>query len=474
MIALLLAGLIAASNPPAAPDSSAADSSAAASAPAADSSFESIEPPEDAVPDRDYEDERADRLDPGVVELGYALSQSGAGPLRRRRRVRVRVRERGLEAQVREGRADALSGAEIGARIGAGWIAAGRASPRWARGLVVGMPRDPWSGTLELSEASRSRATAGDGVEYRRDGALPLELLAQRVRRTTFAGASVGGEAGGAGVVVARTAARTRPPLASVWGARGPSDAELALDARGRWRADARLSPACDPRLALEARFGHESFEGAVPARTPRPALALATRFQSGSPPLSLALLAAWWRFRAAVTGARAALEVRAVLPHHDVLALGCEERHGARRLPLATARPEGFRQGAWLGWNGGDPRLAMRVRHEWWSARGGLRDLTRRVASAGLETRPLRSCELGVAIALYRTRGGEPQYLSEDEVDRRVLRALTGAGRRTRLQAGFPAAGGSVRAALTLAETGGRASPPQWTLDWTRRAHTR
>jgi hypothetical protein len=115
-----------------------------------------------------------------------------------------------------------------------------------------------------------------------------------------------------------------------------------------------------------------------------------------------------------------------------------------------------------------------MMVRHEVWGRRGGLGAVTRRVASAGVTLRPSAGYEFGIVAAVFRARSGEPQYLSENDVDRRVLRLLSGAGRRARMQVTFPAAGGSARAALIVPEAPGRATRPQWTLDWTRRARRR
>jgi hypothetical protein len=68
----------------------------------------------------------------------------------------------------------------------------------------------------------------------------------------------------------------------------------------------------------------------------------------------------------------------------------------------------------------------------------------------------------------------GESLYLREAESDRVVLRALTGEGVRTLIEARSPFAGGRVRAALHLTSASERRARAQWTLDWTRRARIR
>jgi len=75
----------------------------------------------------------------------------------------------------------------------------------------------------------------------------------------------------------------------------------------------------------------------------------------------------------------------------------------------------------------------------------------------------------------VYRAERGESVYLPEAESDRLVLRALSGAGDRTRVEIHLPAAGGRVNASVSLASKVGAAPvAPRWTLDWTRRARFR
>ena len=70
--------------------------------------------------------------------------------------------------------------------------------------------------------------------------------------------------------------------------------------------------------------------------------------------------------------------------------------------------------------------------------------------------------------------RRGESLYLPEAETDRLILRAVSGEGERTRLEARAPFAGGRVRAALHLSAAPDRKTRADWTLDWTRRARLR
>ncbi|HTM57355.1 MAG TPA: hypothetical protein VL123_02950 [Candidatus Udaeobacter sp.] len=443
-----------------------------------DSTLEGEEPPDDADPERDYEIERDDLLAKGSFEMGYAFSQRAGSSLRRRRL--LRVREPTLEAHVRDGQGDPLAGAELGTRVRGGWLATGRLAPRWGRGLVLGTPGDPWRSGFMGAAAARSRAGAGDGVEYRaRD--LPVDLLVQRVRRVALGGFAVDGAHEGAGMVVRRDESRARSALFSLWSLRPNTSGELGADSRGRWRGEGVFETASPPFVTLAGRLGHTAFDGAVPPRTLAPRSIVATAWHSPPAPISLALAASWWRFRTAATGARAALEVRADLPQHDRIAAGWEERHGRRRVARTPGSAcdcgsgaDGFRQGLWLEWRGGPPGFTTTARQEISGARSGLRSVTRRAASAGVTATPVRGIELGIASTVYRSRSGEPQYLSEDENDRRVLHALAGAGRRSRMVLMFPAAGGRVRATLVLTQAADRVTMPQWTLDWTARTRTR
>ena len=447
------------------PDSSSA---------ACDSTFDSEEPPDQAPPDQDFEDDLGDSLEAGRFELGYGLSGRSHAPPRSRRRLRVRAE--GLEASVREGPGDALAGGAIEAHALGGVVALGRRSPGWGRGLLVGAPREPWRG-LE-GPAFGSRSAAGNGIAYARAGAIGLDLIAQHAAHDSYAGAAFGAERCGALFVLSRpdTGSRAVRAFAAIRGSSGkragPASGEIAMDARGRWRAEGSWRPAASG-LGLGIRLGHAAFEGASRAATARPGVALALATERRERAFTLRSTASMWRFGSGASGSRVSLEVVAALPQHGRLATGLEERHGTRRN-VDHAAPGSFRQGAWIDWSGGSPGLRLDVRHELWTRRTGLQDPVRHVASIGLSSRPVPGAELGVSLTLYHTRGGEAQFVSEIESDRRVLRALSGTGRRLRLQLKVPAAAGSIRAAVTLPEAAGHRRSPQWTLDWTRSVRAR
>jgi len=160
------------------------------------------------------------------------------------------------------------------------------------------------------------------------------------------------------------------------------------------------------------------------------------------------------------------------------VLALGFEEQRGARRdrgdAAAAGTRAEGLRQGWWGEWWSGTGEMGLGVRHESWGERPWARGVVRSVTSARLEARGPRGIRLGVAHSVYAVRRGESLYLPEAESDRLILRAVSGQGERTRIEARSPFAGGRVRAALHLNTVADRRARPDWTLDWTRRARLR
>src|SRR5207249_6100670 len=130
------------------------------------------------------------------------------------------------------------------------------------------------------------------------------------------------------------------------------------------------------------------------------------------------------WRCRAGVAGARAALEFTLRMAQHDRVSAGFEERHGARR---EDARPEPFRQGAWLEWRIEGERSALTLGHERWGARSLARGTVRAVSSATLALRGPFGTRWRVSHGVHRARGGERLYLAEPETDRVVLRALSG-----------------------------------------------
>lgn len=438
-----------------------------------DTATVSAELPEDAPEDRDYEAARERAIAPSEVELGYALASRAGGRMLQRRR--VHVRESGLEAEVREGRGDALAGAALGTRVPGGRLALGRASPRWARGVVIGLPIEPWRSRALASSLSDSRARNGDAAEFRHQGRVPLDLMAARDRRDAFAAARLSGARGALEFALSRAAGdRRQRVLAGVALAGVGADLEAGLDARGAWRLEASRGGGAGP-LSLTVRLGHFDFQGTRRPRVASPPVAFGAAL-SGRPrrDSSMRLEGSCWRFPGGQTGSRAALEVRAELAQHESVSMGYEERRGSRRFAAEAPATGALRQGVWAEWSRGGPGLAMNLRHEWWGQRAALRDRVRELASAALESRARPGVIVAVAVQLYRAAGGEPQVLTESETDRTVWRVMSGAGHRTRLRVTLPAAGGSVRAALTVSRSGGSAPPPQWTIDWTRRARTR
>jgi hypothetical protein len=183
-------------------------------------------------------------------------------------------------------------------------------------------------------------------------------------------------------------------------------------------------------------------------------------------------IAAAAWRFRPGVAGARLALEVTRSMPHHAVLALGFEEQHGARRDP--PPRSAGLRQGLRASWRSGPGPLRLLLGQEVWGHRAIARGAVRVVSSAAVEAEGPAGTVVRVSHVAFRSRSGESLYLPEVESDRLVLRALSGEGRRTRVEIDAPVAAGRLRAAIGIADANGRRPRPQWTLDWSRRARTR
>ena len=117
---------------------------------------------------------------------------------------------------------------------------------------------------------------------------------------------------------------------------------------------------------------------------------------------------------------------------------------------------------------------MALGLRYERWGERPWARAVVRSVTSARFEARGPAGFRLGIVHSIHRVRRGESLYLPEAESDRLVLRAISGDGERTRIEARLPLAGGRARAALVLNTAPDRRARPDWTLDWTRRARLR
>ena len=439
---------------------------------AASAATDSPEPPPEAPEGVDYEAEPADSLDAGSVEVGFgATGRAGEGPRRSRR---VRFSDRTFDGSVREGERDPLAGGTLETDAATGRLGVGRLSPRWGRGLVLGAAAEPWSRTAsDRGAGARFRGRAGRGAWFRAGQDRTVETLYGRFGKADLAGAHARLGGLGAGLL----ARRRGGTQASVSLARGSAESELAMDRAGRWRAEGALErPLGRRKLAVRARGGLPGFQSLAEPRRSGPAQALAMELSDETEWLRARAIAALWRFRPGLSGARAALEVESRLAQHGSLALGFEEQQGARR---ESARPAGFRQGWWGEWRGGRPALGLTLRHEAWGERRFARGAVRTLTAAQVEARGPAGSYVRVTHCAFRVRSGESLYLPEASSDRLVLRAVTGAGRRTRIELRAPGAGGHIYAALSLATNAGGeartgASRPQWTLDWTRRARTR
>ncbi|HYM81848.1 MAG TPA: hypothetical protein VEY91_10640 [Candidatus Limnocylindria bacterium] len=433
---------------------------------AARSAAQSLEPPPEVPDGEDYTADPADSLGEGQVELGVAASgREGSAPSRRRR---VRYEGDGVSASVRDGSGDPLAGGVIEGRAAAGVIRYGRLAPRWGRGLVLGSAAEPWR-AMPLDRGARAafRGRSGEGVSWSRGAERGLEALYGRFTRRDLFGVRARERAIALGVLADRRGA-IQPSLAL---AVGRTEGELAFDERGRWRAEGTLErPLGDWVSATRVRAGAEGFKSLGEPIRSGPARALTLGLAGNTPIGNLDALAALWRFQPGVAGARLGLELKRAFAGDRVLVIGFGEQHGARRP--APARPGGFRQGGWVEWRGVSGPLGVGLRHETWGRRAWGRGLTRSVTGVGLEVRA-GVASLRLAHSVYRSSSGETLYLPEVLSDRLVLRALTGEGERTRLEARLPVAGGRVRAALDLTHAAARSGRTQWTLDWSRRARS-
>ena len=155
------------------------------------------------------------------------------------------------------------------------------------------------------------------------------------------------------------------------------------------------------------------------------------------------------------------------------MVVFGIEEQHGTRRDPalFASSRStSGLRQGWWCEWRGQRDERELALRHELWGERAFARRALRRVLVArGGTALPLGGA-LTLQHAVWSARSGEKLWLPEAGDDRLTLRAVSGAGNRSRLELDVPALGGRARAGVTWTEGAGRRAPPGWTLEWTRR----
>ncbi|TMQ70632.1 MAG: hypothetical protein E6K81_12135 [Candidatus Eisenbacteria bacterium] len=441
-----------------------------------------LEPPPEAPAGADYTIEPADSVADGEVEVGMgAAGHAGSAPTRTRR---MRFSGGDLNGSVREGSGDPLAG---GAIAGHGWlgdVTVGRLAPRWGRGLVLGAAADPWQReALDRGERAAFRGRAGDGVWLRRGHDDRFEALVGRFAHHPVAGARV--RWGGAALGALTDGRGARQSTLSYQ--RGAAESELAWDRAGHWRAEAALErplaegggegPASRWTVAGRVRAGAAAFASLAEPGRRGPAQALAASLSGPAGTAAASVFGAVWRFRPGVAGARAGLAVERPLAHHGALEIGLEEQRGSRRDAGSTGPllgPGNIRRGLWGEWWSGEGTMSLGLRHEVWGERPWARGVVRAVTGARIELQGPAGVRLGITHSLYRVRSGESLYLREAESDRLVLRAMTGEGARTRVEARSPFAGGRMRAALLLAATADRRARTQWTLDWTRRARLR
>ncbi len=426
-----------------------------------------VEPPPEEPEGADYEVESADSLAEGAIELG--MGASGRAGSRPRQTRRVRFNDRTLGGSVREGEGDPLAGGSIETGVPAGRAGVGRLAPRWGRGLLLGAAAEPWStAASDRGAGAPFRGRAGRGAWYRVGESGALETLYGRFGKRDLAGGRVRAGPLGLGVL----ADRGGDAQASLSVCRGAAEHELALDRSGRWRAEAALERSAGTRaLAARVRGGTPGLRSLAEPLRSGPASALAVELRDDVRWGRVCAQAALWRFAPGRGGARAALEVRRRLGPRGSVAAGFEERHGT---PRESGRIPGFRQGGWGEWRGEAAGLALALRHEVLGAERLGRDAVRTVTAALAEIAGPAGSGLRITHCVYRVRSGESLYLIETASDRVVLRAVSGTGRRTRVELRAPGAGGRVQATLELQGVAGvpaGAVRPRWTLDWTRRA---
>jgi hypothetical protein len=429
------------------------------------------EPPPEEPEGADYEIEATDSLAEGAIELGMGASgRAGARPRQTRR---VRFNDRTLGGSVREGEGDPLAGGSIETGALAGRVGLGRLAPRWGRGLLLGAAAEPWSaGASDRGADAPFRGRAGRGAWYRLGEGGAVETLYGRFAKRDLTGGRVRAGPFGFGAL----ADRAGQAQASLSHCRGRAEQELALDRAGRWRAEAALERKAGSRtLAARVRGGSAGLRSLAEPLRSGPARALALELRDDASWGRMHAQAALWHFAPGRGGARAALEVRRLLHRCESIAIGFEERHGT---PRESGRIPGFRQGAWGEWRGEVAGLALALRHEVLGAERLGRAAVRTVTAAQVEIEGPARSGLRITHCVYRVRSGESLYLIETASDRVILRAVSGAGRRTRVELRAPGAGGHINAALELpgveGAPAGETSRPRWTLDWTRRAQSR
>ena len=434
------------------------------------------EPPADAEPGVDYSAEPDDSVEAGSVAVGYGLSgRTGRSPGRTRT---LRFRGDSVEAGVRDGDSSEDAG-DVSARGRGRVLRIGRIAPSWGRGLLVGAALDPWvaraapraaSGTGPAADPFAPRARAGDGVSC----AWPrhaLEVFGGRLGGRDAAGAAWSPAGVRAGVLVTRGGSAS----ASAGIERDDRALECAIDPAGHWRAEAVATRGAGPlAVGLRAGVGHAEFHSPLGAAPHVPARTAAVALRGAWDALDTRATLAAWRYARGVAGTRGGIETTWRGAAGGALSVGFEEQHGAWRAPAeAVPRPGGTRQGAWVEWRGSAAAGVLSVRDEWWGRRPFARGRVREALSAGVEAPLPAGAGAGIAHTVYRARAGETVYLPERDGDHWVLRALSGAGDRTRATLRLPLAEGTLAGVVTLGRTRGL-EKRQWSLQWSRRIRLR
>jgi hypothetical protein len=319
---------------------------------------------------------------------------------------------------------------------------------------------------LDRGPRAAYRGRSGDGVVLSRGERGGIDALCGRFARRDLGGMRARWNGAGLGALADRDG-RLQSSLAF---ARGITELEFAADGRGRWRAEALANRPMGEWLAsARARGGLDGFRSLAEPRRSGPARALSLAFLGPAGGARIEALAAVWRFAPGRAGARAWLSLQARAADGSVLDLGLGENHGALRAE--SARPGGFRQGGWAQWTSPSGPLVVAMRHETWGRSAFARAATRTVSSLGLEAQSPRGASVRASHSVYRVGSGESLYLPELAPDRLVLRALSGDGERTRLEARLPVNGGRVAASVDLVRPNGRERDVRWSFEWTRRA---
>ena len=423
------------------------------------------EPPDDTEDGADAVTERVDPVPEGDVEVGLGADGSGDRVAHPRRR--VRFHDGGLRGDLRSGEGDPLAGGALEAPILGGALGLGRVTPRWGRAMALGVPADPWRAARDADLAPVPRARSLDGVRWRTRSPTRVELAAGTLARERVGAVRVGRGAWDLGVL-----ARERGDAIGSLALAGASAAlEVAITRRGVWRAEGVRSGGAGPLAwSLRARAGAEGYSPPGVAGTRVPAQASVFELGGGGP-FEWRMLGALWRFRSGVAGSRGALEVIRRMAHHDDIALGLEQQQGARRD--GPTHPDAMRQAGWAEWRAGRGPVRLGLRDEVWGARSFAREAVRVVTTQRVAFDTGRDGSVAVTRSAFRVSTGESLYLPETGSDRLWLRAVSGAGTFTRIEAAWRLAGGRLRASLTRIENPGRSPRPHWSIDWTRRSGT-